>query len=43
MKEMSGKKRTPPQDWIQDYYSPVLSVLASQVLFWPKITSQFSF
>jgi hypothetical protein len=31
MKEMAAKKRTPPHDWIQDYYSPLLSVLASQV------------
>jgi len=27
---MAGKKRTSPQEWVQDYFSPVLSVLTSQ-------------
>lgn len=27
---MSTRRRTSPQDWIQDYYSPILSLLASQ-------------
>ena len=28
---MSVKKRTSPQEWIHDYYSPVLTVYANEV------------
>ena len=30
---MSVKKRTSPQEWIHDYFSPVLTVYANEVSF----------